>query len=142
MNQFKNLIVWKKSLMLAGKVYELTEKLPSKEKFGLTTQINRAVISISSNIAEGAGRNSSREFNYFLSIANGSSYELETQLLLCTELNYFQNEEIEETSNLIQEIQKMIYSLQSKLKKEYNNQNKNEAGLGLKSQDSRLKTQD
>ena len=116
MNQFKNLIVWQKSLLLASKVYMLTEKLPSKERFGLISQINRSVVSIPSNIAEGSGRNSNKQFSYFLSISQGSAYELETQLLICKELNYFQKKEIEATTDLIQEIQKMLYTLQRKLK--------------------------
>ena len=115
MNQFKNLIVWQKSLLLASKVYMLTEKLPSKERFGLISQINRSVVSIPSNIAEGSGRNSNKQFSYFLSISQGSAYELETQLLICKELNYFQKEEVEATTDLIHEIQKMLYTLQRKL---------------------------
>ncbi len=141
MNQFRNLIVWKKSLTLASRVYRLTERLPMKERFGLIQQMNRCVVSIPSNIAEGAGRNSNKEFNHFLGIANGSSYELETQITLCIELNYFKNEEAIETTGLLNEIQKMIYSLQLKLKKE-NTKQKNNIDSSFDSQDSRLKTQD
>ena len=67
-------------------VYALTESFPKNEQFGLTSQIKRAVVSIPSNIAEGAGRNSIKEFLYFLSVANGSSYELQTQLLISNKL--------------------------------------------------------
>ncbi len=116
MNSFKTLIVWKKSLILAGKVYRLTAKLPSMEKFGLISQINRSVVSIPSNIAEGSGRNSNKEYRYFLSISQGSSFELETQLLICKELDYFTKEEITDVTNLINEIQKMLYALQLTLK--------------------------
>lgn len=93
----------------------MTERLPQKERFGLTSQINRAVVSIASNIAEGAGRDSSKEFNYFLGISLGSAYEVETQLIISIELNYFQEEEITESTKLIQEIQKMIYVLKKTL---------------------------
>jgi four helix bundle protein len=111
MNQFKNLIVWQKSIKLAGKIYKLTERLPVKERFGLAIQINRAVVSIASNIAKGSGRNSNKQFAHFLSISMGSAYEIETQLIICTELNYFQQEEIKESTDLVEEIQKMLYKL-------------------------------
>ena len=115
MNQFKKLIVWQKSMLLAKIVFTLTDKLPVKEKFGLISQINRCAVSIPSNIAEGSGRNSTKEYCYFLSISLGSAFELETQLLLCIELEYLKKEEITETMNLIHEIQKMLNSLQRKL---------------------------
>jgi len=70
----------------------ICEKLPQDEKFGLISQIKRSVISISSNIAEGAGRNSNREFIHFLAITNGSSYELMTQIILCIELDILKNQ--------------------------------------------------
>ena len=75
MNQFKNLKVWQASVDLAVEVYSITSKFPDKERFGLVSQINRSVVSIPSNIAEGAGRNSKKEFNNFLGIASGSLSE-------------------------------------------------------------------
>jgi four helix bundle protein len=87
MNQYKKLIVWQKSIDLVVKVYEKTNNFPDKEKFGLTTQINRCAVSIASNIAEGAGRNSEKEFNNFLGITLGSSCELETQLIIANKLS-------------------------------------------------------
>ena len=77
MNNLKELKIWSKAIGLAVDVYKATSQFPSEEKFGLTSQSRRAVVSISSNIAEGAGRTSSKEFNYFLGIANGSSFELQ-----------------------------------------------------------------
>ena len=81
-HNFKELLVWKKSIDLVKSVYQLTSSLPTEEKFGLISQMNRSSVSIPSNIAEGSGRTSSKEFLYFLNIAISSSYELETQLII------------------------------------------------------------
>lgn len=80
MNKYKDLIVWQHAINLAASVYQITESFPSKETYGLVSQINRSAVSVASNIAEGAGRNSFKEFDQFLGIALGSLYELETQL--------------------------------------------------------------
>lgn len=112
---FKDLIVWQKSMELVAEVYRLVKKLPKEELFALSNQITRSAISIPSNIAEGQGRNTAKEFNHFLAIAKGSKAELETQLLLCVKINYLNNSEIEIAINLIQEVGKMLYSLQKKL---------------------------
>ena len=88
MPDYKDLEVWKKSMRLAGDVYKVTAGFPKEEVYGLTNQIRRSAVSIPSNIAEGSGRAGSREFLQFLSIARGSSAELETQLLLATEIGY------------------------------------------------------
>lgn len=85
-HNFRELNIWKDSLQLVKKVYILTSELPKDEKFGLISQINRSSISIPSNIAEGSGRTSEKEFLHFLNIAISSSYELETQLILVEEL--------------------------------------------------------
>ena len=85
MHKVEELIIWKKAINLAKSVYLLSNELPNEEKFGLISQIKRCSISIPSNIAEGAGRNSKKEFKYFLSVANGSAYELQTQLILLVE---------------------------------------------------------
>ncbi|MEW7277366.1 four helix bundle protein [Aquimarina sp. 2201CG1-2-11] len=94
MHKVEQLKIWKKSIQLAKSVYQRTSELPSDEKYGLTSQIKRSVISISSNMAEGAGRNSNKEFKHFLSIANGSAYELQTQLLLTIELHLLSKEKV------------------------------------------------
>jgi four helix bundle protein len=116
MNQFKNLNVWKKSITLAKLIYQLSDKIPSKEKFGIIIQMTRCAVSIASNIAEGAGRKSNNEFAHFLSISHGSCYELETQLIICNEINYLSGEESTDAFLLLEEIQKMLYRLQIKLK--------------------------
>ena len=113
---FKDLILWQRAMDLVVEVYQLVKKLPKKEElFALSDQIRRAAISIPSNIAEGQGRNSPKEFVHFLSIAKGSKAELETQLLLCVRINYLTESEIEKAMSLIEEVGKMLNSLQKKL---------------------------
>jgi four helix bundle protein len=115
MHKIEELKIWKKSIELTTLVYKVVVMLPSDEKYGLTSQIKRSSVSIASNIAEGAGRNSNKEFKHFLSIANGSSYELQTQLILTKELNLISKENLNPVLNLIIEIQKMNYSFQKSL---------------------------
>lgn len=102
-------------MILVKDIYLLTENIPATEKFGLISQIRRCAVSIPSNIAEGAGRNNPKEFNQFLGVANGSSYELETQLLLLVELNFKCEEDIQPLLNVLMEIQKMIYKFKTNL---------------------------
>ncbi|MNK06467.1 hypothetical protein D3C87_243660 [compost metagenome] len=122
MHKVEDLKVWQKSIELAKQVYKIVAELPDNEKYGLTSQIKRCAVSIASNIAEGAGRNSNKEFKHFLGIANGSSYELHTQLILVYELNLIEKNKIESLLNLIIEIQKMIYSFQKSLEAHLNSQ--------------------
>ena len=116
MHKVEDLKIWQKSITLAKQVYSVIANLPSDEKYGLSSQIKRCSVSIASNIAEGAGRNSNKEFKHFLSIANGSCYELQTQLILTYELNLIEKYKIDELLPLITEIQKMNYSFQKSLK--------------------------
>ncbi len=116
MHQYKNLTLWTKSIALVTKIYQLTASFPDKERFNLISQINRAAVSIPSNIAEGAGRNSDREFKQFLAVAHASSFELETQLIISYNLGYLLQSVLAELLNEINEVQKMNYSLQMKLK--------------------------
>ena len=113
---FKELIVWQKSMKLAAEVYRLTKKLPKDELFGLTNQLRRAAVSIPSNIAEGNGRDSTKEYLRFLYIARGSRAEVETQLLLCVKLGYLQESEIELALGLCTEVSKMLNTVISKFK--------------------------
>jgi four helix bundle protein len=114
MHNLKELKIWQKAVELATEVYQLTADFPKEEKYGLTSQIRRSVVSISSNIAEGAGRNSDREFVQFLGISNGSSYELQTQLIISKNLGLV-NAGLDVILDQIDQIQKMNYSLQQKL---------------------------
>lgn len=115
MHKIDDLIIWQKSMELTKLVYEFVAYLPSDEKYGLISQIKRSSISIPSNIAEGAGRNSNKEFKHFLSVANGSSYELHTQLTLTVALSLVPIEKIQPVLDLITEVQKMNFSFQKNL---------------------------
>ncbi len=99
---------------MATEVYKLTANFPKEEKYGLTSQIRRSAISVPSNIAEGAGRNSDKEFIYFLGVSNGSSYELQTQLVISRNLDLV-DARVDQLLDEIDQIQKMNYSLQKKL---------------------------
>lgn len=112
---FKDLIVWQKAMELVAEVYRLVKQLPKEELSALSDQMRRSAISIPSNIAEGQGRNSTKEFIQFLAIAKDSKAELETQLLLCVKINYLINSDIETAINLIQEVGKMLNALQKSL---------------------------
>lgn len=116
MNNYRELNIWKKGMQLVEEIYFLTKKLPDDEKFGLISQIKRCSVSIPSNIAEGAGRNSNKEFARFLSIANGSTTELETQLILIVNLKFVPESDINNTLALCNEIKNMNYALQNSLK--------------------------
>jgi|JI10StandDraft_1071094.scaffolds.fasta_scaffold747562_1 four helix bundle protein len=117
MHNFKELKIWQKALELSVDVYKVTSLFPKEDKFGLISQIKRSAVSIPSNIAEGAGRNSVKEFLYFLSVANGSSYELQTQLLISNKLNFLKDDVLESMLSELDEIQKMNYNFQKTLKK-------------------------
>ena len=91
-HNFKELQVWQKSMELAEFVHQLTSSFPKEEKYGLTSQIQRCAVSVPSNISEGSGRVSIKEFQHFISIAMGSLFELETQVLLASRFNYISTE--------------------------------------------------
>ena len=112
---YKELIIWQKSMDLVSEVYKLVKKLPREENYALSDQIRRASVSIPSNIAEGNSRDSTKEYGYFLSIARGSKYELETQILVCVRLNFFSEMQAELALHLCSEIGKMLNSLIKKL---------------------------
>ena len=116
MKNYKELLVWQKAMDAAEEVYRLVKLLPREEQFELSSQLRRAAVSIPSNIAEGQARNSTKEFVNFLSIARGSTAELETQLMLCVRLNYLQQTQIDPVFNLCDEISRMLTSLITKLK--------------------------
>ena len=112
MKTHKDLTVWSKSLDFVEEIYKATAIFPEEEKFGLISQMRRAAVSIPSNIAEGAARNSTKEFIRFLYISLGSLSEVETQLIIAEKLNYL-NRSIEDK---IEEIRKMLLSLIKSLK--------------------------
>lgn len=116
---YQDLIAWQKSMDLVEKVYAVTWQFPKEELYCLTTQLRRAVISIPSNIAEGQGRNSSKEFVHHLSIAYGSLMETETQLLIGTRLNYATIENIKEVFEQSAEVGRLINGLSNSIERKY-----------------------
>ena len=116
MHNFREMKIWQKAREFVKEIYQTTAEFPSEEKFALASQMQRAAISIPSNIAEGAGRNSNKDFNRFLNIANGSAFELETQIYLAYDLKYIDKNKLENLTVKIIEIKKMIYGFKKNLK--------------------------
>ncbi len=110
MHNFKELKTWQKSRRFVKDIYLLTKKFPKDELFVLTSQMRRAAISIPSNIAEGSGRATDKDFSRFLDIATGSAFELESQLYIGCDLEYYTEKELEDYLEKVQELQKMIYN--------------------------------
>jgi four helix bundle protein len=116
MRNFKELQVWQKGIDIVVEVYKVTEKLPREERFGLVSQLNRAAISIPSNIAEGCGRGTDPAFIQFLEYTIGSVFEVETQLIAVERLKQLPAEELKIVSALIEEEGRMLNSLISSLR--------------------------
>ena len=112
---YKDLLIWQRGMGLAKLVYQLTAKFPGEERYGLTSQLRRAAVSVPSNIAEGQARQGTKEFLQFLSHAQGSLAELETQLLLSMDLGFAQKPDVDRALQEIDELQKMIVGLKRKL---------------------------
>jgi four helix bundle protein len=110
----RKLDVWKLSIDLTAAVYDLTAAFPSDEKFGLVSQMRRAAVSVSSNLAEGAARTSTNEFRQFLSIARGSLSELDTQLAICERLKFVTEDSLVTIDAAMTRIDKMLYALHAK----------------------------
>ncbi len=108
MRNFRELQVWEKAMGIGVKTYNLTRRFPAEEKFGLVSQLNRAAVSISSNIAEGASRSTNKDFRRFLEVAIGSAFEVESQLLLATKLNIVTETEVADTLKELNDLQKML----------------------------------
>ncbi len=116
-HNFRELIVWQKARILVKNIYELTSKFPAEERFGLTSQIRRAVISIVSNIAEGSGRDTDADFIHFLDMANGSACEVEAQLYLALDLGFIIQEDIDKINIMVHEVQKLLFNFRQSLNK-------------------------
>jgi four helix bundle protein len=117
MRNFKELKIWQKGFRIAVNSFKLTSTFPKEEKFGITIQITKAAVSIPSNIAEGSSRSSEKDYNRFIEISLGSSFELETQLLIAAAVNYGDKEVRDEMLKDIDEEQKMLISFMNKLTK-------------------------
>ena len=109
--------VWKRSLDFVTEVYRATAIFPDEEKFGLVSQMRRAAVSIPSNIAEGAGRSSGKQFGYFLDIAQGSISELETQILISQNLKFLSSSQVKSLLHELGEISRMVFGLKRSLDK-------------------------
>jgi len=121
MRDFKDLEIWKKSVDLTEKIYIVTKKFPEEEKYGLTSQLRRAAVGISSNIAEGCGRRTSKDFAGFLYNAYGSVKEIECQLIIADRLGYLGKKIFDELMKELDDIGKMVrgfidYVLRRKIK--------------------------
>ncbi len=119
MNEIKNfrdLRVWQMSKAIVTQVYHITESFPKQEAYGLTQQLRRSAVSVPSNIAEGHGRGSRKEYTQFLTIARGSLAEMETQLEIAIDLGYVSREEFEEKFKTIEQLAKMLQRLIAALK--------------------------
>lgn len=117
MHKFKELKVWQKARKLVKEIYETTQKFPKEELFGLTSQMRRSAVSILANIAEGCGRDTQNELNRFMDIANGSSFELETLVILSFDLKFISQNEFDNFNDKLNEIQKMIYGFKRSIQK-------------------------
>ncbi len=117
-HNFRELKVWQLSIDIVVDIYKITVEFPNEEKYGLISQIRRCAASIPSNIAEGSGRGSNKDFARFLGIALASSYELETQLIISERLGILSTDSLNLTMEKLQEIQKIIFSLQKKFSQE------------------------
>lgn len=113
---YQDLIVWQTAIDMVVDIYKATGKFPRNESFGLASQIQRASVSIPSNIAEGHARGSNREFHHFLSIALGSTAELETQLIIADKLDYLEQNAVKAMPEKVDKLGKMIRALQKAVK--------------------------
>jgi len=115
MKTFRDLLVWQKAMKVVTEVYQITQSFPKEELYGLTSQIRRSAVSIPSNMAEGYGRNSTKDYLRFLQIANGSLYELQTQIEIALNLEYITKQDFEKAYENSREIERMLSSLIRKI---------------------------
>ena len=113
---YKELIVWQKAIKLVKEIFILTDKFPKSELYGLISQMRRAAVAIPSNIAEGYGRKSSKEYAQFYSIAYGSALELETQIIISKELLFTSSENFGKVDSLLEEVARMLNSMISQMR--------------------------
>lgn len=115
-HRFKDLEIWRQSRLLCTEIYLISAAFPEDEKFGLTNQLCRASVSIPSNIAEGSSRSSNKEFNRFLDFSLGSAYEVETQLLISSDLKFITTDQVQQILPKLNNIIKMILSFKKAIK--------------------------
>ena len=112
---YKDLIVWQKGIEIVSEVYRVTKQFPPAEQFALTSQLQRAAVSIPANIAEGYGRNTQKEYAHFLRIAGGSLSETETLLTIARKLSYISPQECSKLEEQLAEVGKMLYALRKSI---------------------------
>lgn len=117
-HNFKELKIWSEAISLVNTIYALVRLFPPEERYGIAQQMYRSAVSIPSNIAEGAGRESNKEFVRFLNIATGSSYELETQFIISQGQGYISEEQAKYCLKEIERLQKMIYNFKKTLQQQ------------------------
>lgn len=117
LKSYKELVVWQKAIELVKEIYLLTELFPKTEIFGLISQMRRAAVSIPSNIAEGSGRKTIKDYAQFYSIAYGSALELETQIVIAKKLKFAKSIDYGKTDELLEEVLRMLNYMSSKMKK-------------------------
>ena len=118
-HNFKKLVIWQKGMDLSDMVFEYCATLPNNERFNLIDQLNRCSVSIPSNIAEGSGKRTKNHFAEFLSTALTSSYEMETQLLICQRRKYGDKKKLDKILDSVSELQKMIYNFRETILKNF-----------------------
>ena len=116
MKTIRDLLIWQKAMSLVTKTYQITQKFPKEELFGLTSQIRRSAISLPSNIAEGYGRDSNKEFLRFIKIVIGSLFEFQTQIEIAKNINYLNENEFKNLYEETRELEAMIISFSKRLK--------------------------
>ncbi len=110
-NGFEDLIGWQKGMGLVESVYRLTARFPAEERYGLTSQLRRAAVSVPSNVAEGYGRRTRADYVRFLDVARGSANEIQTQLVLCQRLGLASQDQIHEPLEQVKEVQRILKGL-------------------------------
>jgi four helix bundle protein len=114
-HSYKDLIVWQKAITMVTDIYRATQNFPRPETYGLTSQIRRSAVSVASNIAEGQGRLSRREFRHFLGMARGSLLEMETQVVIAENLRYLPKAEAEQLARASGEVSRLLHGLMQSL---------------------------
>ena len=115
MKNYRDLIVWQKAMRLVTEIYRCTKAFPQDERYGLISQLRRSSVSLPSNMAEGYGLNSTQDYVRFLRVANGSLFELQTQLEIARNLGFLSEEDFSELFELSREIERMLSSLIRKI---------------------------
>jgi len=115
MKDYRDLMVWQKAMRLVSEIYRHTKSFPEDERYGLTSQLRRSSVSLPSNMAEGYGRNTTQDYVRFLRIANGSLFELQTQLEIARNLEFLSDEHFSELFEKSREIERMLSSLIRKI---------------------------